>query len=103
MHKPFAIRGCEVKSVIPILLEDEVDELYGALEIPWDERRLVEVEKRVGQKRVVVEEAGHLRYTLSPSTIDASVRHGHPLRHKVGSAPRGGEIGSDAGRLVGGA
>src|ERR1700731_4433613 len=103
VHKSFAVRGCEVEPVIPKLLEDEVDELHGAFEIPWDERRLVEVEKRVGQKRVVVEEAGHLCHTSSPGAIDASMRHGHPRREEVVSALCSGKMRSGASRLVGGA
>lgn len=103
MHQRLAVFGCEVQTVVPELLVDEIDELVGAFEVPLLERGLVQVDQRLGQERVVVEKTGHPRRPVLPGTVDAAVGHGHLVGDEVDGASGSLQVAGVPGRLVRGA
>src|ERR1700730_9927950 len=60
MHEPLTLLGREVESIVPELVKDEVAKPLGVFEITSVAAGFIEVDERVSQKRVVVEEARHL-------------------------------------------
>src|SRR5260370_25068489 len=57
VHEPLAVPGCEVEPVLPELLEDELDELRGSIEIPLFEPGLIEDAERVVPESGLMHEA----------------------------------------------
>jgi hypothetical protein len=92
--RPLTLLGREVESIVPELVEDEVAKPLGVFEITSVETGFIEVDERVSQKRVVVEEARHLGRAVLPGPIEATVWHAHPLHQEIGCAPGGLKVQS---------
>ena len=101
MHQGFGVGRREVQPIVPEFLENAVGELARAREISGVETRLVKIEQRIGQHRVIVQKSSHASRAITPRPVHATVGHAQPGRKKIGGGPRRLQIPIRSGRLVG--